>query len=552
METELKLDITAAVDSIDRAAKAVEGRLGGLRQVVRHLAADLDKAFDGLANTEPAQKAVQSLDKQLLVLRLSLGKLKAALGDAAAPIAQRFLPMVQQAVYGAIRLAKNIALVTRALFGGAEGTDAMAESQEKLTVSSGKAARSLASFDTVERLDAPTGSGGGSATETVTPQLSDTLSPQLQAIVERIRGVMDYIKTLLAPLGQIDLTPAAQAFGALGDAIGKLGSVIGMALEWAWFNILVPLAKWTIEEAAPAAVELLSQAFQTLAAVLEPVLQGIGSLMTALKPVAVFVGQTFTMVLGALAGQLAALGGVFTQEGSRIGQIFRDIGDIIGWVWAWIAPILERLRTHWLDTLEGIGQYTATQMGNLIDILGGLTAFLAGVFTGDWNRAWNGLKTGFRGIVNSIIGLLNGMISGLVSGINSAIGAVNKLSIKIPDWLPLYGGKTLKFSIPTVSAPQIPYLAKGAVLPANQPFLAVVGDQRHGTNVEAPLSTIQEAVALVMQDQTAAILSGFEASVGVQREILEAVLGIQIGDDLIGSAVTRYTQRQAVIRGGAT
>ena len=64
------------------------------------------------------------------------------------------------------------------------------------------------------------------------------------------------------------------------------------------------------------------------------------------------------------------------------------------------------------------------------------------------------------------------------------------------------------------------------------------------------METIQEAVALVMQDQTAAILAGFETSVGVQREILEAVLGIQIGDDVIGSAVARYTNKQAVIRGG--
>ena len=521
--------------------------------MVRHLAADLDKAFDGLANTQPAQKAVQSLDKQLLVLRLSLGKLKAALGDAAAPIMQRFLPTVQQAVYAAIRLARNIALVTRALFGGAQSTDAMAESQESLAKSSGKAARTLASFDTIERLDASTGgSGGGASAPTLTPQLNDTLTPQLQAVVERIRGVMDEIKRLLAPLGQIDLTPAAQAFGTLGQAISGLGKVIGGALEWAWFNILTPLAKWTIEEAAPAAVNLLSQALQTLTQVLQPVLQGIGSLMTALKPVAEFLGQTLIMVLRTLAGQLSALGDVFAREGETIGQIFRNIGEVISRVWAWISPLLDQLRIYWQSTLEQIGQFTGEQVSSLISVLSGLTGFLAGVFTGDWNRAWTGLKTGFTGIINSLIGLINGMISGVVGGINSAIGALNSLSITLPEWLPYYGGKTLGFRIPKVTAPQIPYLAQGAVLPANQPFLAVVGDQKHGTNIEAPLATIEEAVANVMQGQTAAILSGFEASVGVQREILEAVLGIQIGDDVIGSAVNRYTQRQSVIRGGAT
>ena len=101
-----------------------------------------------------------------------------------------------------------------------------------------------------------------------------------------------------------------------------------------------------------------------------------------------------------------------------------------------------------------------------------------------------------------------------------------------------------------VNVPKIPALAQGAVLPANQPFLAMVGDQRHGTNVEAPLSTIQEAVALVMQDQTAAIMAGFNASVEIQREILSAVLGIQIGDDVIAYAYERYQSKLAIQRGG--
>ena len=144
------------------------------------------------------------------------------------------------------------------------------------------------------------------------------------------------------------------------------------------------------------------------------------------------------------------------------------------------------------------------------------------------------LVNGFKGMVNGIIGFINGMIGGIVDGINLVIGLLNKLKFEIPDWVPVLGGMTFGFDIPLLNAPQIPYLAQGAVLPTNRPFLAMVGDQRHGTNIEAPLATIQEAVALVMQDQTAAILSGVQASVGIQREILEAVLGIQIGDDVIG------------------
>ena len=78
----------------------------------------------------------------------------------------------------------------------------------------------------------------------------------------------------------------------------------------------------------------------------------------------------------------------------------------------------------------------------------------------------------------------------------------------------------------------------------------MVGDQRHGTNIEAPLTTIQEALGLVMQDYISANLAGHEATVAVLREILEAVLGISIGDDVIAGAVGRYQTRMAVVRGG--
>ena len=98
--------------------------------------------------------------------------------------------------------------------------------------------------------------------------------------------------------------------------------------------------------------------------------------------------------------------------------------------------------------------------------------------------------------------------------------------------------------------PQIPYLAKGAVLPANRPFLAMVGDQRHGTNIEAPLATIQEAVALVMDDMIASNTAGQEMIVGVLRELLEAVMGIRVGDEVIGRAVQRYNRKMAVVKGG--
>lgn len=53
-------------------------------------------------------------------------------------------------------------------------------------------------------------------------------------------------------------------------------------------------------------------------------------------------------------------------------------------------------------------------------------------------------------------------------------------------------------SLPTLASYEVPRLAQGAVIPANREFLAVLGDQKSGTNVEAPLSTIEQAVENAM------------------------------------------------------
>jgi hypothetical protein len=100
------------------------------------------------------------------------------------------------------------------------------------------------------------------------------------------------------------------------------------------------------------------------------------------------------------------------------------------------------------------------------------------------------------------------------------------------------------------SIPNIPYLAQGAVIPPNAPFMAMLGDQRHGTNVEAPLTTIQEAVAIVMEDMIQSNIAGHEATVAVLQQILEAVYGIDTSDGKYARAVERYQQKMAIVRGG--
>lgn len=57
------------------------------------------------------------------------------------------------------------------------------------------------------------------------------------------------------------------------------------------------------------------------------------------------------------------------------------------------------------------------------------------------------------------------------------------------------GNPASRSAMPTISPASVPRLATGAVIPPNREFLAVLGDQKQGNNIEAPESAIEAAVA---------------------------------------------------------
>ena len=123
------------------------------------------------------------------------------------------------------------------------------------------------------------------------------------------------------------------------------------------------------------------------------------------------------------------------------------------------------------------------------------------VITNIWNNIknitsniWNGITGIVKSAINGIIGGANGMIRGVVSAVNSVINVLNNLNFTVPDWVPGIGGISYGFNIGNIGAPQIPYLESGAVIPPNQEFLAVLGDQKQGNNIEAPESLIRRIV----------------------------------------------------------
>ena len=234
------------------------------------------------------------------------------------------------------------------------------------------------------------------------------------------------------------------------------------------------------------------------------------------------------------------------------------LAPVAKWIIATFGPAFAEVFNAIADVVGVAVGAIADAIDLAIVVLRGLADFLSAVFRGNWDAAWQAIgntvstvwdkmTNAIKTAVNGIIGFINRMISAVVTGINAVINALNGLSFDLPD---IFGGGHVGFNISTLTAPQIPYLAQGAVIPANREFLAVLGDQNHGTNVEAPLDTIKQAVAEVMEDLQAGQMAGFEAVVSVLREILSAVYGIELTDEDVGRAVQRWQRKQAIATGG--
>lgn len=203
--------------------------------------------------------------------------------------------------------------------------------------------------------------------------------------------------------------------------------------------------------------------------------------------------------LGGIETLFSGLGKVITAIISGVRDTFLSFLDWLdektGGKLSPIIDFIKGLFTGLFDTLISI---VSGAIEGIIQIFSGLVKFISGVFTADWDTAWEGIKDIFKGLWNGIVSILEGAVNLIIKGINWLISQLNKVSFTLPDWVPAIGGKSFGFHIPSISEVSIPRLATGAVIPPNREFLAVLGDQTSGTNIEAPLSTIEQALENVL------------------------------------------------------
>lgn len=243
------------------------------------------------------------------------------------------------------------------------------------------------------------------------------------------------------------------------------------------------------------------------------IVQALSNIAEAIAPWLAILGIIFLFVpgmqpvgIGLIVAGLALF--TFSKIAPNWDLIVKQIQDVLGKIKKAVSDAW-----NWLDDFTH--GFLSDIFGAFDEIFGGLIDFIAGVFSGDWERAWEGVKSIFQGIwdgliaiakapINAIIGLINGAID----AINWIIDGINSISFDMPDWL---GGAHIGFSIGKIG--KIPYLAQGAVIPPNREFLAVLGDQRRGNNIEAPEGLLRQ---LIREE------SGSNEVVQLLQSILEA------------------------------
>lgn len=177
-----------------------------------------------------------------------------------------------------------------------------------------------------------------------------------------------------------------------------------------------------------------------------------------------------------------------------------------------------------VSVIKGIASPISEALDGVKGILQGIIDFVSGVFSGDWEQAWQGIVGIFEGVVGTISGIFKIPVNAVISLINGTISNINGFGFDIPDWVPFLGGQSFRVNIP-----EIPLLAQGGYVKANQPQLAIVGDNRHQGEIIAPEDKMLDMInmALKMQ-QGKQSPDGLDHLISLIEELILAVKNLHL------------------------
>lgn len=380
----------------------------------------------------------------------------------------------------------------------------------------------------------------------------------IQNLANAFQKVLEFIEKITKATadwsGKLDFYPLLESIKNLTKSFAPIIEALGNVLEWIYTNIILPSLKWLIETGVPTLINIVSGFLnflgehQTLVEAFGAALIGmfatakiipavttlisnIGNIGLALKGlIALMTGSGG--ILGGIAAIataigpggliIAAIGGIIAA-GVLLVKNWDSIKEFFGNIFDWIGKKTRSFAEGFVNKWNSLTEKVSNIVIILSDSIKEKVVFIVSKFkslinwvktdfVNGWREAWNNVKNIFKNVfealvgiakvpINGVIGLINGMIRGIIAGVNAAIGVLNKMKIKVPGWVPGIGGNTWGFSIPTMTAPQIPYLAKGTVVPRNAgEFAAILGDNKRETEVVSPLSTMKQAMMETLKE----------------------------------------------------
>ena len=423
------------------------------------------------------------------------------------------------------------------------------------------------------------------------------------SVTSSFDGLKEAFSRFFSGLLAIDLKPLGESLARVAEAASPIVAGLFDGLSWFLDNIAGPLAKWAMECLFPAVLDVIAGAIKLIGSVLEAVKPLFLWLWdNFLEPVAKWTGGVIVSVLGWIADALTRISDWISSHQKTVETITIIIGSFAAaWglvnvaigIWNAVGAVASGI-------IKGVGlalQFAQTKAGLVTIILGALIAVIvlcirhwdeikakaiecwnkikdawnkagdwfhkhvtepiSNFFSGLWDgikgaftRAFDFIKKAFKGYVNGWITMVESFINFFIRGINVLVRGINKLSFDVPSWVPGIGGKSLGFSIPLIPQVQIPRLATGAVIPPNQQFAAILGDQTHGRNLEAPEGLIRQIVREELGNVYSPVLNAINNSnLGKKATIMGDVYmdGQKVGR-LVAKPVFREGNRAGYIK----
>lgn len=366
----------------------------------------------------------------------------------------------------------------------------------------------------------------------------------IQNIADALVVVMQFVEKIAADTAawaaNLDFYPLLESISNLTATFAPILDSIGNVLEWIYKNIVLPMLKWVIEVGLPTVVNLVAKV-ATFLADHQSIVEAFGAALIGAFAAAKIAGLASIIIknvsgiamaakglislmtgTGGIMGGIKAIataigpGGVFVLAvgaciaiGVLLYKNWDKIKEMAGKVWDWISNKTRRFVEDIGNKLRGLATKMTTIWGNIKAsahqkwnaIWSTVSGFAERIknaivdkFTSAKNTVvdvFNGMRDAIRSVLNNIISVVNGAISkvnGVVSAIESAF-SFGPWKVPTP-----FGSKTIGFKATFPRVPTVPYLAKGAVIPPRSEFLAVLGDQKQGNNIETPEALLRKIV----------------------------------------------------------